>query len=963
MGVVSDYIKKKLEQDIRTKGLLVWLDKENDYSSLVDQWIEQKKDGRFRYDIFAFRGSFLELMVESKEVLSGRDMPKCVIHMAGFNEQEIKATPVLEAYRAGQRWRASLPTMIREAAQGRLSEDQIRFLLSKENLTLSMADEYITNEELIPKEIKNILQKYGEDGFVLEFLKHPAKINKELCLEPEKCFPLLLDYFDKLVGLDSQWQVDWSQNQVDYAHPVDQADLLAAYLMAMEFVHDLRIDPSSERLKRLKKKQKEYAKKSSALLHEFRQNDPKRYIDLAAQVEANLTRQECLQSPKDLGSLDTFRFEADIFLNEAMILLNKEAWTDALELARVRLPGGRKGNVANTFWLQQDRERLWLWEWIEVASRLGMLANQVSEVVKTQNPDKLTHETLMAVYAKTWWELDQVHRRFSTFSERYQSTHTDLHIKPFIEIRKQLHTLYRQCIDEQSRLWNRLCEVAGFLPETSLQQRYFFKNRIKPLLEQSKKTAVFFVDSLRYELGKELLEELSSVCTRQELYGMLAELPTITAVGMNVLVPVVSDSGLVPLFNPKGEIVGFKGGVRQVKSAMDRHKTLQDHVGNETGWLTMSDLLSFSDRKLKNSLAKEVLVVTALDLDKMGESGALGFGIDYFERFLARLKTAVIKLREKGFEEFIITADHGFILGDESLETGKAPKLESAERRYALGSERNSDHLVSASANQLHYSGAIPNKWFVFERTTHLLVNQSRTGFYHGGNTLQERMVPVLSLSLTKDLPDHSGKFRLTIQKKPGVMGFHRVSIFPESMEPGLFSEPRIDIQLSSDDGVVVEIGDVIEAHRKGDVLTLPLQKESEIFFKLRGGNRSKATISFKPIQQNTQLFNADCPDYFEVSHQLPNMENETSKKNKPKAKERKTGYPDSIPDEFHTALAHLEKHGTLTEKFLVNTLGSGGAAARKGRRFANKISEWVNELPFDVCIEQTAEGKEYRKI
>ena len=65
---------------------------------------------------------------------------------------------------------------------------------------------------------------------------------------------------------------------------------------------------------------------------------------------------------------------------------------------------------------------------------------------------------------------------------------------------------------------------------------------------------------------------------------------------------------------------------------------------------------------------------------------------------------------------------------------------------------------------------------------------------------------------------------------------------------------------------------------------------------------------------------------------------------------------------EFHAALAHLEKHGSLTEKFLVNTLGSGGFAARKGRRFANKISEWVKELPFDVCIEQTAEGKEYRK-
>ncbi len=118
MGVIAEHIKKKLEQDLRTKGLLVWLDKENEFSGLVDTWIEQKKEGQFHYDIFAFRGSFLELMVESKDVLSEKEMPKCVIHMAGFNEQEIKATPVLEAYKAGQRWRISLETMIREAAQG-----------------------------------------------------------------------------------------------------------------------------------------------------------------------------------------------------------------------------------------------------------------------------------------------------------------------------------------------------------------------------------------------------------------------------------------------------------------------------------------------------------------------------------------------------------------------------------------------------------------------------------------------------------------------------------------------------------------------------------------------------------------------------------------------------------------------------------------------------------------------------
>jgi hypothetical protein len=972
MGVIAEHIKKKLEQDLRTKGLLVWLDKEDEFTPLVDTWIEQKKEGLFHYDIFAFRGSFLELIVESRDVLSGRDVPKCVIHMPGFNEQEIKATPVLEAYKAGQRWRVSLETMIREVAQGRLSEDQTQFLLAKEGLSLSQAEEFISNEEDIPLEIKGLIRKYGEDGLVLEFIKNPGRINTELCLAPLDCLKLLVKYFNKLVGLDKQWLVDWNpylSNRIKFAHeeninipPNDQADLLVSYLMATEFVHDLRTDSSSERLNRLKKKQKEYSKKSNLLLHELRESEPKLYIKWAEQVEANLTQEECLQSPENLGSLDTFRFEADIFLREAMTLLEQKRWGEALELAKIRLPKAKKGNISNTFWLQQDRKRLWLWEWIEVSSQLGIKAEQVKLDVQNQKSDSLSHEDITRLYEDQWWQLDQIHRKLSSLSERYQSTHSDLHIKAFIEIRKSLHLLYRSCIDEQSLLWNHLCQLKGFLPTEPLQQRYFFTNWVKPALQKKKKTAVFFVDALRYELGKELMEALQSLCSKQNIAGMLAELPTITAVGMNVLVPVVKDSKIAPIHDNNGVIVGFQGGQRQVKTPEERQKTLTEHTGGSVSWIVLSDLLSFSDRKLKSIIDKELLVVTALDIDKMGESGAMDYGIDYFEKGLARLKTAVIKLKEKGYEQFIITSDHGFILGDESLETGKAPKLECADRRYAFGAERNSENLVSVSLNQLNYSSSEKDKWLVFERSTHLLTNQSRTGFYHGGNTLQERLVPVISFSLTKDLPDNSGIFELTIQKKPSVLGFHRISIFPVSKVPGLFSLPHVEVQLISDADVLVEIGDIVGAQRRGDILTLPLGQESEIYFKLCQGSRSKAQIYFRATQQKTVLKKAEYPEYFDVGNYSIDTAQEKLEKKTKTVESLSIGYPETIPPEFHAALAHLEKHGSLTEKFLVNTLGSDSSAARMGRRFANKIGEWLKELPFDVYIEQTAEGKEYRK-
>ncbi len=969
MGIVAEHIKKKLEQDIRTKGLLIWLDKEYEFSSLVDNWVQQRKEGQFPYDIFAFRGSFLELMDQSKEVLSGRDIPKCVIHMPGFNEQEIKETPVLEAYKAGQRWRVSLEAMIRESAQGRLSEDQTEFLLKKKGLNLLLAEEFITQEENVPLEIKRLLQKYGEDGLVLQFINDPARINEELCVNPHLRFRLLKEYFETLIGLDKQWQEDWNPKEdrnekiINYFNPVNQADLLISYLLAMEFVYDLKVTPNSTRLNRLRDKPKEFFKKSSTLLQHLREHKPVDYIRWAVRVETNLSEEECRHNPKDLGSLDTFRFEADLFLNEAMLLLEKRKWYDALELAEIRLPGRKKDTVAHTFWLQQDRKRRWLWKWIEVASRLGQMSEDIRLELENLDPDILMHQDMIQLYTKDWWTLDQLHRNFSSSSERYQSINSDLHIKAFVEIRKSLHLVYRDCIDRQSYLWNSICESKGFLPSESLQQRHFFSNWVKPVLENKKKTALFFVDALRYELGQQLAGELATVCTAQNIHNMLAELPTITSVGMNALIPVVKNSSLTPLFDKKEAIIGFQGGERQVKNPGERKSTLKDYTGMETSWISLGDFLSFSDRKLNRIVDKNLLVLTALDIDKMGESGALSYGIDYFETGIGRLKTAVLKLKEKGFEEFIITADHGFLLGDESLQTNRAPKLNNVERRHAFDTYRNSENLISVKPLHLNYKAIDSDKSFVFERSTHIL-NTTRRTFYHGGNTLQERLVPVITFSFTKNLPDNSGSFDLQIRKKQETLGFHRISVLPKPRDGFLFALSEIEIQILSDDGILFEIGDVVGGKCTGDLLTLPVGVETEILFKLSKGNQPKAQIYFQTTKQAISLQNSSFDEFFDVKDYgtLP-LTAPAQKKSSDTKGVSSINFSSEIPQEFHTALAHLNKHGSLTETFLVNTLGGDRGASRKARRFALKIEEWLPYLPFDLGIELTSEGIEYRKL
>ena len=50
--------------------------------------------------------------------------------------------------------------------------------------------------------------------------------------------------------------------------------------------------------------------------------------------------------------------------------------------------------------------------------------------------------------------------------------------------------------------------------------------------------AYFLIDAFRYEMATELLREFAGAGTTVHLAGRYAELPTITAVGMNALAPV-----------------------------------------------------------------------------------------------------------------------------------------------------------------------------------------------------------------------------------------------------------------------------------------------------------------------------------------------------------------------------------------------------------------------------------------
>jgi hypothetical protein len=86
-----------------------------------------------------------------------------------------------------------------------------------------------------------------------------------------------------------------------------------------------------------------------------------------------------------------------------------------------------------------------------------------------------------------------------------------------------------------------------------LQQRTIFDEVVRPLAHESGTTAFFVVDAFRYEMGEEFFATLSDTpATTPMLWARLAELPTATEVGMNVLAPVADRGRLRPARSSSG---------------------------------------------------------------------------------------------------------------------------------------------------------------------------------------------------------------------------------------------------------------------------------------------------------------------------------------------------------------------------------------------------------------------------
>lgn len=142
-GPVSAVLEADLRNWVRGHGIALWLDMSDDYSGFVDRLSQTRAAGKLPYEVRAFRGSHLELMLELETLAGGVEKSQLVVHLPRLNEETIRSTPLLELYVAGARYRKKLDTLITEAAAGRVRGEQIDAFKAQDGLSLDRADAWL----------------------------------------------------------------------------------------------------------------------------------------------------------------------------------------------------------------------------------------------------------------------------------------------------------------------------------------------------------------------------------------------------------------------------------------------------------------------------------------------------------------------------------------------------------------------------------------------------------------------------------------------------------------------------------------------------------------------------------------------------------------------------------------------------------------------------------------------------
>jgi hypothetical protein len=948
-------LAQELTKKVRDRGLVLWVDGERQYEAFTDAL--NRKDFGFDYPVIAFRGSYLELMLALEPFGNGLYLEKALVHLAGLNKETVKETPVYELYKAGTVFEKGLGTLVREAAVGFATPEETETFVRSPGLSLAGADAWLASLRAAPRDhMTLLLESVGRDYVVMELLGGGKRFEKELPAASEQ----LLEFLGKEIGLTAafrKYRIGDAELGAENA-----AQLVASYLMAVEYVHDLREPAVTPELEALRKVGP-VAAECRRLVEKLRDQRPADYESWANEFQEQLALERQRHGAEALGSVDTFRFEEAAVRAAAIVALREGRWADAEGLCTTRSP-------ENCFWVKHSGELARTWELLRRAAATGKALLHTKQQLKGCGSLNEAVER----YAKVLAPVDRLQREFE--QRAHALLLSDLEdYDELLEVRASVQRAYRDWADATNRTFFELCVTHGALPDRGLRQRAVYDDVVTPLLAGGERVAFVMVDAMRFEMAQALADDLKRDKYVVTLEPRLAELPTITAVGMNALAPAQAH-GRLTLVGRDGEIQGLGTQEFRIFDPATRLKAMSARVGAPVEGIALEDFQDMRLATLKKRLSSKasLVMVHSQELDTAGENK---LHLATFDNTLLLLKSALSLLRQAGVERFVIASDHGFLLQDSAARSEPlGANMQVPERRHALlSSPSGASDVLELKLSALEYD-VEQDQYLVLRPDTAVYKTKNKMPpFVHGGNSLQERVIPVLVLERHGARGKTSSRYEVVARAEPAHLGRQRLKLAVRLQRQATgemsFASPKtISLTLRvverRDLAITVLNADPPAQLLNGQLVLAPEKDEALVEFEVTGGEvDEKVRVEVFHAEALEDVTSKVVEGFFDVGRdrRLGKLKLDSVPPTQPAAAVTPSsgveGWAELIQDEqYRRALLILEQRRSINETELAQVLGS----PRRVRAFSRAFDELIRFIPFEVEIRTVQGMKAYTR-
>lgn len=746
MGLVTERLLQLVKKHVTRYGIVVWYDPPRHYADVVATLNLPDTT------VHRFQGSFFLLRHEIEPYLAQKRVPNLVIYVdadrssAGSALAEVEAAGVvLEPGGARSETDTSLASIGRGALSGMLSRPALEEILRNDSLTLRDLDRIAQGTGPVTGAISLVFGNSASPSDVaLEFLTNSDKddtiINKSAQDD-------LITLLQEALGLSSPTPDNLPELRTQLTRHILLTDFRAAIVEKIE-AEILPGVPRPGAHWQIEACQMLIARWRDSVKHRSA------YESAAYQVEQEYGIQN-LDLPQEAWQIvETFPCTEEILLARAEQKILDEAYDEAIKLAKER---------QDSFW-NVDENAL-RWSLIRTIASLHLTCANMQEGL-----GKRSWSAGEMVFAYTqgfgegtnpWYILDTLYRHMERLHFGFGATSA---LDKAVGIARDAYTAVVQRMTEI--FGEALLQTQFHVPEVA-QQLNTFRGYVAPELDHGK-VAYFWIDALRFEMAHELLSSLSNV-SQISLTPALATLPTVTEVGMAALLP-GAERGL-GLAESGGKLASEVND-QPLRLRKDRIDYLMQRGGYTVEVFTLADMMKLS-RMIKERIQRaQLIVVTSQEIDGIAEQQPPYLARNAMDDVLLYIKRAMHQLAELGVNTFIITSDHGFLFGDELKSDmmidppgGRTVKL--TQRVWVGRGGTTPAGCVRVKASEIGLAGDLE---LIFPPgLASFVIRGGADPYCHGGFSLQELVVPVLTVQMsTAAEPLTQGDFSL-IMERPQV--------------------------------------------------------------------------------------------------------------------------------------------------------------------------------------------------